>query len=111
MENNDQFELPKTLTDDYRDLCMLRDMLSGASVKEIALMWGCTARTASTHIKTMGSDMMRAVFVAVQGDPEHPAEPRWTLEEFTKDPRGCLVSMTNTYIENIERQYPLIKKR
>jgi len=107
----DQFELPKSLRDDYRDLCMLRDMMHGLSVKEIAMVWGCTSRTAAIHIKTMGSDMMRAVFVAVQGDPEHPAVPRWTLEEFTKDPRGCLIAMTDQHIATIEKQYPTIGTR
>ncbi len=107
----DEFDLPKSLTDDYRDLCMVRDMLRGMLLKEIAMAWGCTTRTAAMHIKTMSSDMMRAVFVGVQGDPEHPSNPRWTLEEFTKDPRGCLIAMTDTHIENIERQYPRIKTR
>ena len=107
---NDQFELPKSLLTDYRDLCMLRDMMRGHSVKEIALMMGCTTRTASIHIKTMASNMMREAFVNTQGDPEHPANPRWTLEEFSHDPRGCLIAMTDMHIENIEKTYPRIKK-
>lgn len=106
-----QFELPKSLVDDYRDLCMLRDMLRGMSVKEISMAWGTTTRTANNHIKAMASDMMRAIFVATQGDIEHPSSPRWTVEEFTSDPRGCLIAMTNTHIENIEGQYPRIKTR
>ncbi len=108
---DDEFALPKSLTDDHRDLCMLRDMLRGLTLKEIAMVWGCSKRTASMHIKSMGSDMMRAVFVATQGDTEHPASPRWTVEEFTSDPRGCLVAMTQQHIDNIEKQYPRIKTR
>ena len=107
----DEFDLPKSLQDDYRDLCMLRDMLRGLTMKELSVLWGCTVRVANNHVKAMASDMMRAVFVATQGDPEHPSSPRWTLEEFTKDPRGCLIAMTNTHIENIEGQYPRIKTR
>ena len=107
---NGKFDLPKTLTNDYRDLCMLRDAMRGMSMHEISLVWGCTVRTANNHVKAMASDMMRAVFVATQGDTEHPATPRWTIEEFTSDPRGCLIAMTETHIGNIERQYPRIKK-
>ena len=107
----DDFDLPKTLTNDYRDLCMLRDTLRGMSMKEISMTWGCTVRTAGNHVKAMASDMMRAVFVATQGDTEHPSSPLWTIEEFTVDPRGCLIAMTNTHIENIEQQYPRIKTR
>lgn len=107
----DEFDLPKSLTDDYRDLRMLRDSMRGMPMKEIALVWGTTVRTANNHIKAMASDMMRAVFVATQGDIEHPSSPRWTIEEFTSDPRSCLIAMTDTHIENIERTYPRIKTR
>lgn len=107
----DEFDLPKSLTNDYRDLCMLRDTLRGMSMKEISMTWGCTVRTAGNHVKAMASDMMRAVFVATQGDIEHPSSPRWTIEEFTGDPRSCLIAMTQTHIDNIEKQYPRIKTR
>lgn len=106
MKNN----YPISLQNDYRDLCMLRDMLEGENAKAIAMAWGCTSRTATSHIKAMGSEMMRQVFVATQGDPEHPSTPRWTLEEFTADPRACLASMTATHIDNLERAYPSLKK-
>lgn len=104
-------DLPRELRNDYRDLCMLRDMLCGHSTKEIALMWGCTVRTANKHIKATGSEMMRQVFVATQGDPEHPSQPRWTIEEFTANPRSCLVTMTFSHVENLEKQYPALKPK
>jgi hypothetical protein len=104
-------DLPRELRNDYRDLCMLRDMLCGHTTKEIALMWGCTTRTALKHIRATGSEMMRQVFVATQGDPEHPGTSRWTIEEFTANPRSCLVAMTFTHIENLEKQYPALKPK
>jgi len=107
---NDELKLPKTLRDDYRDLCMLRDMLRGHSTKELALKWDCTPRTVNRHIKQMSFNMMRSVFRSIQGDPEHPSTPRWTVEEFCNDSRGCLITMTDTHIAGIERTYPRIKK-
>ena len=107
MKNN----YPISLQNDYRDLCMLRDRMQGESVKAISMAWGCTVRTANNHLKSTASEMMRQVFVATQGDPEHPSNPRWTIEEFTGDPRACLVLMTATHIDNLERAYPLLKKQ
>jgi len=104
-------ELPRKLRDDYRDLCMLREQLQGEHIKAIAMAWGCTTRTANKHIKAMASEMMREVFVNVQGDPEHPAVARWTVEDFTTDPRGCLVAMTRTQIEKLEATYPALIRR
>lgn len=104
-------ELPKQLRAEYRDLCMLRDTLAGTPMRGIAHLWGCTVRTANKHVKAMASEMMREVFVNVQGDPEHPAQTRWTVEDFTQDPRGCLVAMTRTQIERLEQSYPALIRR
>ena len=106
MKNN----YPVSLQNDYRDLCLLRERLEGVPVKSLALAWGCTVRTVNSHLKETASEMMRQVFVATQGDPEHPSSPRWTIEEFTADPRACLALMTTTHIDNLERAYPLLKK-
>jgi len=101
--------LPQHLQDDYRDLCILRDRLAGCTVKEIALLWGCTVRVANNRIKAAAAEMMREVFKATQGDPDHPASPRWTIEEFTADPRACLVLMTTYHIDKLRETYSALK--
>lgn len=102
---------PIALVNDYRDLRILRERMEGKPVKSLAMVWGCSVRTINSHLKATASEMMRQVFVATQGDPEHPSSPRWTIEEFTADPRDCLKSMTLSHIENLERSYPDLKRQ
>lgn len=99
----------KKLKNDYRDLCMLRDRLNGLSMQEISAVWGTTVRTASTHVKAMASECMRKAMEQTQGDPDHPSTPRFTLEEFTRDPREAMIAILTTLIAQIEEQYPDIQ--
>ncbi len=99
----------KKLKNDYRDLCMTRDTINGLSLKEVAAVWGCTPRTATIHVKAMASECMRKAMEQTQGDPDHPSTPRFTLEEFTRDPREAMIAILTTLIAQIEEQYPDIQ--
>lgn len=99
----------KKIRDDYRDLCMMRDAIAGEDMQTIAMAWGCTVRTASSRIRRTASEMMRQAMEQTQGDPDHPASSRFTLEEFTADPRGAMVAIMRGHIETIERDYPILK--
>lgn len=98
--------MEKVIKDTYRDLCMMRDRINGASLKEVALAWGCTTRTASRHIKLTASECMRQAMEQTQGDPDHPSTPRFTVEEFTKDPRAAMVAIMEEHISRLEKQFP-----
>lgn len=95
---------------DYRDLRMMKDRMEGVSLKEIALAWGCTVRTASKHIQTVASECMRQAMEQTQGDPDHPSTPRFTVEEFTKDPRGAMIAIMNGHLKTIEERFPDVKR-
>jgi len=96
----------KKTKDDYRDLRMMQDRIDGHPIAAIACAWGCTVRTASAHIKAIASECMRQAMTQTQGDPEHPATPRFTLEEFTTDPRSAMVAIMRSHIAAIEEKYP-----
>lgn len=101
--------MDKKIIDDYRDLCMMRDRIGGASIQEVATVWGCTVRTASRHIKAVASECMRQAMEQTQGDPDHPSTPRFTVEDFTKDPRAAMVAIMGELIKRIEKTYPGVK--
>ena len=89
---------------------MFRDRMRGESLKEVADIWGCTVRFASRHINAVASECMRQAMEQTQGDPDHPSTPRFTVEDFTKDPRAAMVAIMDELIERIEKQYPGIKR-
>lgn len=98
--------IPKGMRDHYRDLCMMRDVCNGVDYKSVAMVWGCTVRTARGHVRSVAMEMMRLAMVNTQGIPEHPAEARFRIEEFTADPRACMVSMMNDEIRKLETRFP-----
>jgi hypothetical protein len=89
----------------YNDLQMMRDKLAGSSVGEIAAAWGCTKRTAHARIKSIASECMRQAMEQTQGDPDHPATQRFTLEDFTRDPRAAMEGIMRSHIAAIEERY------
>lgn len=95
----------KKIENDYRDLRMMQDQIDGHPIETIAAAWGCTVRTARSHIKATASEMMRQAMEQTQGDPDHPSTPRFTIEEFTKDPRAAMVALMRTHIAAIEEKY------
>lgn len=99
----------KKIKNDYRDLRMMQDQIDGHPTETIAAAWGCTVRTARSHIKATASECMRQAMEQTQGDPDHPSTPRFTLEEFTKDPRAAMVGIMQTHIAAIEEKYPGIQ--
>ncbi len=96
----------KKIQDDYRDLRMMQDKIDGHPAETIAAAWGCTVRRARSRVKAMASECMRQAMEQTQGDPDHPSSPRFTLEEFTKDPRAAMVAVMRTHIAAIEEKYP-----
>ena len=90
---------------DYRDLRMMQDTTDGHPVKEIAAAWGITPATAGKRIKAVASECMRQAMEQTQGDPDHPSTPRWTLEEFTRDPRAAMLAIMRGHIAAIEERY------
>ncbi len=101
--------MDRKIKDDYRDLCMMRDRIHGMTLKEIAMVWGCTVRTASSRINKVASECMRQAMEQTQGDPDHPAAVRFTVEEFTKDPRGAMVAIMEEHIAGIEERFPDVR--
>lgn len=93
----------------YRNLCMMRDRIHGLTVREIASVWGVSVRVVSSGINRVASGCMRDAMTQTQGDPEHPATPRFTVEEFTTDPRGAMVAIMEERISKIEELYPSVK--
>jgi hypothetical protein len=98
------------IVNEYRSLLMMRECLAGELVKDIAARYGVTARTASQRIKAAATACMREAMRQTQGDPEHPATVRFTVEEFTADPREAMDAMMRTFINVIETRYPQIKE-
>ena len=100
--------LDAKLKDEYRDLCMMRDRMEGAPMKTVAVTWGCTARTANLRIRKMAYEMMQLAMKATQAEPDHPTDARFTVEEFTADPRGSMASMMRETIARLEREFPAL---
>ena len=96
----------KKVRDDYRDLRMMQDQIDGHSIETISAAWGLTVRTARARIKAIASECMRQAMEQTQGDPDHPSTTRFTLEEFTLDPRSAMVGIMRTHIAAIEEKYP-----
>ena len=94
----------KTATD-YRDLRMMQDTIDGHPMEHIAVAWGCSKRVASSHVKAIASECMRQAMEQTQGDPDHPAITRFTVEEFTRDPRAAMVGIMRSHIAAIEEKY------
>ena len=111
MNNVRKIEIPKGMRDHYRDLCMMRDVVHGVDYKTVAMLWGCTVRTARGHVKGVAMEMMRLAMVNTQGIPEHPATMRFRIEEFTADPRACMVAMMNDEIRKLEERFPDIIRK
>jgi hypothetical protein len=49
---------------------------------------------------------MRQAMEQTQGDPDHPATMRFTLEEFTRDPRFAMAAIMRSHLAKIEEQFP-----
>jgi len=99
----------KKIADDYRDLRMMQDKIDGHPIAHIATAWGCSNRVAMSHVKATASECMRQAMEQTQGDPDHPAVSRFTLEEFTKDPRAAMVAIMRSHIAAIEEKYKEIQ--
>lgn len=102
--------LDAKLADEFRDLVMMREVMEGMSIKYVAACHGISPRTCRRRVQLIGSEMMRRVMEATQGDPDHPANARWTVEEFTADPRGCMHAMMMDTIRKIETRFPLLRE-
>ena len=100
--------LDAKLRDEYRDLQMMEQVMEGAPIKSVAELYAVSPRTCRNRVNTIASEMMRRVMVSTQGDPEHPATVRFTVEEFTNNPRGCLQSMMHDTIRELEKQFPAL---
>jgi hypothetical protein len=94
----------------YNRFLMMRDRINGATVKEIAVTWGVTASTAGRYINGVASDCMREAMTQTQGDPDHPSTPRFTIEEFTTDPRAAMVAIMEDHIRALETKCPGVKE-
>lgn len=101
--------LDAKLRDQYRDMLMMREVMRGATIKYVAARYGVSPRTTRLRVNTIASDMMREVMRNTQGDPDHPAKTRWTVEEFTAHPRRCLVEMLESTIKETEDKFPALK--
>jgi hypothetical protein len=99
----------KKIKDEYRDLRMMQDRIDGQLIETISAAWGCTVRTARSHIKATASECMRQAMEQTQGDPDHPSSPRFTIEEFTKDPRAAMVAIMRSHIAAIEEKYTALQ--
>lgn len=108
INDNDIFDAK--LRDQYRDLQMMKSVMEGKAIKFVAAATGISPRTCRRRVNIMAGEMMRRVMEQTQGDPDHPAEVRYTVEEFTANPRGCLVSIMQDTIREIERQFPDLSK-
>lgn len=102
--------MDQSIKKDYNKLLMTRDRIRGATIKEIGEMWGVTARTASRYVNATASECMRKAMEQTQGDPDHPSTPRFTVEEFTTDPRAAMVAILLEHITAVERQFPGVKE-
>lgn len=102
--------MDKKIKQEYNRHLMTRDRISGATVKEIAEMYGVTASTAGRYINAVASECMRQAMAQTQGDPDHPSTPRFTVEEFTTDPRAAMVAILLEHITAIERKFPGVKE-
>jgi hypothetical protein len=101
--------LDAKLRDQHRDLKMMREVMGGRAIANVASDYGLSPRTCRNRVNTIGTTMMRAVMAATQGDPEHPSTVRFTVEEFTNNPRGCLKAMMDDTIRELEQQFPALK--
>lgn len=106
MNSNKLDDIPATVRDLYRDLQMMRAITLGHPYKDVAASYAVSARTCSRRVKDIASEMMRQAMEQTQGDPDHPAAVRWTVEEFCADSRGCMVAMMKHHIEQLEGEHP-----
>lgn len=95
----------KNIKAHYTDLRMMQDKLDGHDVATIAAAWGCTKRVAHAHIKAIASECMRQAMEQTQADPDHPSTQRFTLEDFTRDPRAAMAAIMRSHIAAIEERY------
>lgn len=95
---------------EYKKLIMTRERVRGLTVKEIAAAYGVTPRQAGSWINACASDCMRDAMRQTQGDPDHPATVRFTVEEFTTDPRGAMIAILEEKITKVETLFPNVKK-
>ncbi len=104
-------DVPASVRDQHRDLLMMRAIMGGKPYRAVAAVYGVTSRTCSRRVKDIASEMMRQAMEQTQGDPEHPATVRWTVEEFCADSRSCMIAMMAHHLEQIEKQYPALMRR
>lgn len=105
--NTDNLEsIPASVRDQYRDLLMMQAITLGHPYKEVAAKYAISPRTCSRRVKDIASECMRQAMEQTQGDPDHPAAVRWTVEEFCADSRGCMVAMMKHHISKLEGEHP-----
>lgn len=104
-------EVPAKVRDLYRDLLMMQHIMQGHPYKKVAASYAVSARTCSRRVKDIASECMRQAMEQTQGDPDHPAQVRWTVEEFCADSRGCMIVMMKHHITELEREHPKLVVR
>lgn len=99
-------DVPAKVRDLHRDLLMMQHITLGHPYKQVAASYGVSPRTCSRRVKDIASEMMRQAMEQTQGDPDHPAQVRWTVEEFCADSRGCMMVMMKHHLAELEREHP-----
>ena len=105
-------DLNPKLRDEYRDLLMMRTLIGGKTMAGVAEQYGLSRRTASRRVRDMASEMMRRAMESTVGDMDHPGadKARFTVVEFTADPRAAMVILMHETIAKLEEQYPALKE-
>lgn len=108
---DEEKRVPDGLRQHYRDLKMMAQIINGFDYKAIAMLWGVSVAVAMERVKSVAFEIMRIVMANVKANPDHPAPARWTVDEFTKDPRGCMVAMMRDEIRKLEAEWPELKQK
>ena len=104
-------DVPARVRDQHRDLLMMQAIMTGKAYKAVAAIYAVSSRTCSRRVKDIASECMRQAMEQTQGDPDHPATVRWTVEEFCADSRSCMIAMMNHHLEQIEKEHPALTRR
>ena len=106
MNNSGLEDVPVKVRDLHRDLQMMHAIMQGHAYTKVAASFGVSPRTCSRRVKDIASEMMRQAMEQTQGDPDHPAQVRWTVEQFCADSRACMIVMMKHHIEQLEGEHP-----
>jgi transposase len=110
MNNGKLGDVPAKVRDLYRDLQMMHAIMQGHAYTKVAATYGVSPRTCSRRVKDIASECMRQAMEQTQGDPDHPAAVRWTVEEFCADSRGCMIAMMKHHMEQLEGEHPGLRR-